>query len=389
MNVLQVANTLHQGGAEAHLLLLAKGLKSHGVTCEVAFFRSNVTGGSFDLRQMFEDAGIRTHYLACERSYDLRTGVRLNRLLATRRWDILHSHLPRCDAAAAVCKLLNPRQTWISTLHHPYDSDDNAYSAGRWIRSLAPMWRLADGVIAVSEPVRQWSIARLKLAADKAHTITHGVDLESQGQAARQLAGRPSRGGSRHSIGAIGRYEERKGHETLIRAMVTILKHVPNAELRIAGHDPWGHGDVLRGLISELELDRHVRLVGFMSDKDAFFADIDVFAFASRSEGFGIVLLEAMAAGKATVVSNISPLRDIICPGKSGLVAERDDPTSFADAIVSLFLDPDYLRRVADEGKQRVATEFSQARMVEKTLQYYRDVTDRAGDRIPDGIQRV
>jgi glycosyltransferase involved in cell wall biosynthesis len=380
MNVLQVTNTLHKGGTEAHLLLLAKGLQSHGVTCEVAFLRSNVTGGSFDLRQMFEDVGIRTHYLACERSYDPRTGARLNRLLATRKWDILHSHLPRCDAAAAVCRLFRPHQPWISTLHHPYDSNDNAYSAGRWIRSLGPMWRLADGVIAVSEPVRQWSIARLGLRPDAVRTIAHGIEVDSQpGQLPVDALSRSHR----HRIGAIGRYEPRKGHETLIRAMVTILKHFPDAELRIAGHDPWGHGDVLRRLISELNLDSHVRLIGFMSDKKAFFEDIDVFAFASRSEGFGIVLLEAMEAGKPAVVSNISPLNEIIRPGDSGLVAERDDAAGFADAIVSLFRDPDYRRRIAQEGRRRVATEFSQARMVENTLQYYRDVMGRNGNHTP------
>ena len=111
MNVLQVANTLHQGGAEAHLLQLARGLKGYGVNCEVAFLRSHVAGGSSDLRQMFEDAGVRTHYLECERSYDLRAGIRLKGLLSARKWDILHLHLPRCDAASAFCKLLQPSQT--------------------------------------------------------------------------------------------------------------------------------------------------------------------------------------------------------------------------------------------------------------------------------------
>jgi glycosyltransferase involved in cell wall biosynthesis len=379
MNVLQVTNTLHKGGTEAHLFLLATGLQAHGITCEVAFLRAAVAGGSVDLRQTFEEAGIRTHYLACERSYDPRAVVRLNRLLAARKWHILHSHLPRCDAAAAVCRLLHRYQPWISTLHHPYDSDDNAYSAGRWIRPLAPVWRLADGVIAVSEPVRQWSIATLGLSPDSVQTIAHGIDID--GQAAPPPAERPPRG-TRHRIGTIGRYEGRKGHETLIRAMVTVLKHVPDAELWIAGHDPWGHGEVLRGLISELNLGRHVRLVGFMSDKDAFFADIDVFAFASRSEGFGIVLLEAMAARKPAVVSNIAPLNEIICPGTSGLVAERDDAAGFAEAIVSLFRDPDLLRRIGEEGRRRVATEFSQERMVERTVRYYRDVIGRAGNHV-------
>ena len=254
---------------------------------------------------------------------------------------------------------------------------------------LAPLWHLADGVVAVSEPVRQWSIDRLGVKPERTHTIAHGIDIDGPDDTAPGQDVRSTDGAIRHSIGAIGRYEARKGHETLIRAMVSILKDVSNAELRIAGHDPWGHGNVLRELIRDLHLEEHVKLLGFMSDKNAFFADIDVFAFASRSEGFGIVLLEAMAAGKATVVSNISPLNEIICPGKSGLIAERDDVTCFADAIVSLFRNPDYLRSIAEEGKRRVATEFSEARMVQRTLQYYRDIVSRSNDRPLQMAQRA
>jgi glycosyltransferase involved in cell wall biosynthesis len=373
MNILYVTNTLHRGGAEAHLLLLGTGLQARGAICEIAYLRSIVSGGSIDLRDTFESAGIKTHYLNCEKSYDPRSGLRLNRLLATRKWDILHSHLPRADAAAIMCKVIHPRQTWISTIHHPYD---NAYAGARLMPAMAPMWKRADGVIAVSEPVRQWSIRRLGLSADRVRTIQHGIDIEP---GVRARAGRLEGTAIEHRccIGSIGRYEERKGHETLILAMVTVLKRFPNAQLKIAGHDPWGHGDVLRKMIVDLNLEQHVQLTGFITDKERFFSEIDVFAFASRSEGFGIVVLEAMHAGIPAIVSNISPLNEIICPGTSGLVADLENPRSFANAIMSLFENREYMRRIAVEGQRRVATEFSQERMVEKTLGYYHDVLDR------------
>jgi glycosyltransferase involved in cell wall biosynthesis len=369
MKVLHVINTLHSGGAEAHLLLLAKGLLSRGLACEVAFLRSAVAGGSVDLRQAFEESGVRTHHLRCESSFDPRSAIRLNHLMASAHWDVLHSHLPRADAAAAVCRLLHRGRPWISTLHHPYD---NAYSGARLIPALAPMWRLADGVIAVSESVRQWSIERLGLNANHVHTIVHGIELRQRAAAPCDTPSAP--GAPRFHIGAIGRYEARKGHETLIRAMPSILEEFPAAALTIAGHDPWGHGDALRRIIEELDLGAHVELVGFTSDKEAFFSNVDVFAFASRSEGFGIVLLEAMEAGKPVVVSNISPLKEIISPGTTGLVAEPGDPASFAAAIVSLFRDRNALRRMGTEARKRVASEFSDTAMVDKTLQLYRDV---------------
>src|SRR4051812_41767542 len=144
MNVLYVTNTLHRGGAEAHLLLLATGLQTHGVTCEVAYLRSAVAGGSVNLRDTFENSRIKTHYLGCENSYDPRSGWRLNRLLATRKWDVLHSHLPRADAAAAVRKLVHPSPTWSSTIHHPYG---NAHAGAALSPAMAPLRRLAGRVI--------------------------------------------------------------------------------------------------------------------------------------------------------------------------------------------------------------------------------------------------
>jgi glycosyltransferase involved in cell wall biosynthesis len=368
MDVLFVTNTLHRGGAEAHLLLLGKGLRSRGVGCEVAFLRSAVEGGSVDMRDAFERAGIRSHYLACERFYDLRAGVRLNRLLKARKWDVLHSHLPRADVAAAMCRLSSRSVRWISTLHHPYD---NAYAGAPFIPFLAPMWRRADGIIAVSEPVREWAIRRLGVAPERVRTIVHGIASE---EPAVPTADVPTAGRRNRRIGSIGRYEERKNHETLIRAMVRVVDEFPDAELQIAGHDPWGYGEVLRRLIDELGLQQHVHLVGFMSNMKAFLADIDVFAFASRSEGFGIVLLEAMEAGKPSVVTDIAPLNGIITPGRSGVVAKPDDPDSFAEAIASLLRDPACVHVMGEEARRRVATEFSQTAMVEKTLEQYRAV---------------
>jgi glycosyltransferase involved in cell wall biosynthesis len=218
----------------------------------------------------------------------------------------------------------------------------------------------------------------LGVSPDAVQTIMHGIELAGHNEAAPRIASQPATR-TRHHIGTIGRYEERKGHETLIRAMVPVLEEFPDAQLKIAGHDPWRYGNVLRRMIAELRLESHVHLVGYMSDRDAFFSDIDVFAFASLSEGFGIVLLEAMAAGKPSVVSAISPLTDIIVPGTSGLVARRDDPEGFANAIKTLFRNRAYMEHMGAEAHKRVISEFSQARMIENTLAFYRDVIARSG----------
>ena len=110
---------------------------------------------------------------------------------------------------------------------------------------------------------------------------------------------------------------------------------VPSARLLIAGHDPWGYGATLRRLIDRLGLDEKVRLVGFQTDVVSFLNALDVFAFASNSEGFGQVLVEAMAAGKPVVASRISPLTEIAVDQETGLFVELGNPAMFADALIA------------------------------------------------------
>jgi Glycosyltransferase len=118
-------------------------------------------------------------------------------------------------------------------------------------------------------------------------------------------------------VGTIGRLEPRKGHDILIQAMPSIVQQFPQTILLIAGHDPWGYRQVLERMVAQLGMNDHVHFLGFQDDVLSFMHAIDVFAFASRSEGFGQVVIEAMAAGKPVVVSRIAPLTEIVVDGKT------------------------------------------------------------------------
>lgn len=120
-----------------------------------------------------------------------------------------------------------------------------------------------------------------------------------------------------------------------------------------------------------------VTLSGFEGNVVCFLEDIEVFAFASRAEGFRLVVLEAMAVGRPVVASAIAPLDEIVLPGRTDFLADPDDPTSFAAAIEALLGDPSLARRLGEAGRRRVEEEFSLTRMVESTLDVYRDVVHR------------
>jgi glycosyltransferase involved in cell wall biosynthesis len=146
---------------------------------------------------------------------------------------------------------------------------------------------------------------------------------------------------------------------------------IPNVVLAIAGHDPWGYGKELQSLIDGLGLTQHIRLVGFQSDIAAFLGAVDIFAFATRSEGFGQVVVEAMAAGKPMTVSNLPPLTEIMVHGETGLLADPENPGAFARAISCLSTNREAAQAMGARARERAQNHFTAERMTQETVAFY------------------
>ena len=317
MKVLHLINTLAVGGAELHLLALCRYLKQHGLDMLVVCLREQVKD-SRSLRPEFENEHIRIVNLRADSRYDWRFPGRFVRLLKEERPDIVHTHLPRADFAGSIGQLLYPTIPWVSSVHDIYSKS----WFGKWTLPLFNvLWRRADAVIAISYAAKDWLVQERRVPSAKVVVIHYGI--ESQRFARPHSDRRPMVGPDGGAVvGTIGRLEPRKGHEGLIRAMPEVLQQVPKASLLIAGHDPWGYGQTLQVLITAMGLSNRIQLVGFLDDIPSFLWGVDVFAFASRAEGFGQVLLESMAAGKPVVASRIPPHTEIVVNGETGLLVE-------------------------------------------------------------------
>ncbi len=378
MKVLHVINTLSAGGAELHLLTLCSHLKRQGVGVTVACLKENVKD-SRPLRLDFEKEGIKVINLGADRRFDARCIVRLVGLLKEERPNLLHTHLPRADFVGAIGHFFCPSIPWICSVH---DIHSRSWS-GRWTLSLFNLvWRRPDVVIAISNAVKDWLVKERDIPSEKVKVIYYGIESQRFSQPNSELRKAWGLEG-RAVIGSIGRLEPRKAHETLIQAMPTILRQVPNSCLLIAGHDPWGYGKVLNSLTDQLHLNHYVRLVGFQSDIPSFLQAVDVFAFASTSEGFGQVVIEAMAAARPVVASRIPPFTEIITDGETGILVELDDADAFARAITWLIQNPEEARRMTFEARERVRNDFSGKTMADKILSLYGELVGDHYGRIP------
>ncbi len=372
VKILHLINTLSAGGAELHLLTLCRHLKRLGIETIVAYLKE--ARSSRPLRGDFEAAGIPVLYLGGDGAGFVRPWLRLHNLLIQEKPDILHTHLPRADLLGFLSRLGGFSSSWVCSVHGIYAN----HWRGRWTLPLfGPIWRRADRIIAISEAVKNWLVQEYRLPPEKVQVVYYGIELKQWASPIRDLrvtwglVGKPL-------VGTVGRLESVKGHDLLIRAMPSVVRQFPQTTLLIAGHDPWGYGRILERLVTQLGMERHVRFVGFQSDIPSFLHAIDVFVFASRSEGFGQVVIEAMAAGKPVVVSRIAPLTEIVTDGETGLHAEPENPESFAEKILWLFSHPKEAEEMGKRGIRRVNDMFSAERMAWETIRLYRQLLGKS-----------
>jgi glycosyltransferase involved in cell wall biosynthesis len=336
-----------------------------GIEVVVACLREDVLG-TRALRPQFESLGIRVVKLRGGGRYNVWFPAHLIGLIEQEKPDVVHTHLPRADWAGAIAKRLRGKAPLVSSVH-----DIHEFWAGRWTMPLCEWaWRQADAIIAISEAVRGWLIDSRRMPSEKITVIRYGLKLENRGQENREYRGTVELAG-RPIIGSVGRLEPRKGHDCLVRAMPIVLRAVPDACLVIAGGDPWGYRRQLEALICELGMENNVRLLGFVSDVESFLGAIDVFAFSSRLEGLGQVILEAMLAGKPIVASRIPAITEIISHGVTGLLARPDDEADFARSIISLLRDRDTASAMGQRARRHVDEKWGIEEATKRLIELY------------------
>jgi glycosyltransferase involved in cell wall biosynthesis len=167
----------------------------------------------------------------------------------------------------------------------------------------------------------------------------------------RRLLNRNPAASSRFTVLYVGRLYRRKRVDVLLRAATALAASAPHLEVRIVGDGP--HASVWRALARELGLGAAVTWLGDVS-RSALAAEYnraDLFCLPSVQEGFGIVLLEAMAAGKPIVASRAAAIPEV---AGHGLLVEPGSPEALAAAIESLYRSPERRAAIALEGARRV-----------------------------------
>ncbi len=230
-----------------------------------------------------------------------------------------------------------------------------------------------DAMIVPSYAVKHDLVQLCGADEERITVIPHGVDetffeaTPAEREVARNQYGLPDR-----YILFVGSVEPRKNLLTLLEAFSSLPEKTQRENpLVIVGATGWKNESIQRAIAKN----GNVRLIGYVSREllPAVYEGCSLFAFPSHYEGFGMPVLEAMAAGVPIITSNVSALPEVL--GDTGIVVDPDDPSSMAEAIESILQDPQTAALMGSAARQR-ARRFTWEKCALETKHFFETVAE-------------
>ena len=374
MRVVHIIKVTRISGAERHLLLLLAGLRSHDVDARLVILVERDKPMDEMLAEA-ADRDIPTTSLVIRRDYDLALLWRLRALLRDQNPDLVHTHLVHADLFGYVAAKTAGVRHVISSRHN----DDQFRYRPRWRSIHHRLWRWTDGGIAISHSIKQFVIEVEGAPADKIAVVQYGIDFawisdDEIASARQRLRADLGLGKDALVLGMVCRLVEQKGIPYALEAMRRTRERYPKAHLVIAGDGE--KSDELRRLASALGIADRVHWLGWRSDAADLMAAFDLLLVPSLWEGFGLVLLEAMARRVPVIASRVGAIPEVIAHGETGILIEPRDVDALAQAMARLLDDRALRKYMGLLGVARLEERFSSERMVAETIAVYEQVLD-------------
>ncbi len=351
------------GGTETHVLELASRVDRSRFDVMVCTLKP---GG--EIARELQARGIRVVSLDGGGKWDVRVVFRLLSLVRAERPDVIQAFLFWANIVGRFCRLVVRDVRVLSSYH------DEIVTEGRLMRLLdRVMMRWTDGIVCCSKAVQRSIDSRIGRTARQCSVIPFGIDprrFEPDAPALiRQELGLHEQ---RLVIGTVCRLvEPKKGISVLLQALGRLRTRHSGLlwQVLIVGDGP-ARG-MLEALRDDLGLSSSVVFAGARRDVSRVLPLLDVFVLPSLYEGFGIALLEAMAAGKPVIASNVGGIPEFVNPGETGILVEPGNADVLAEAIEQVLTNRDRAKRMGANARAMIRQRFDIASVVRQHEEVY------------------
>jgi glycosyltransferase involved in cell wall biosynthesis len=366
MRILQVCSARTLGGGERHVADLANALARRGHQVYVA-----LAPGSPVTAKLSDVPAENVFHLRMRNALDVPSALRLARFVREREIEFVHAHLARDYPLAS---LAVRRYARLVITRHVLFPLNRLHAL-----TLAKVAR----VIAVSEAVARALRAQRICDERKIRVVHNGIDLKrfEKEMTEAERDGVRARLGARGRllVGTVGSMLPMKGHKEFVCAARVIAFERKDVDFVIITDDEMRnreHRAELERLIANLNLTERVRLLNWPDELSEFYYALDVYVSASRTEAFGLSIVEAMASGRAVVATATEGAQEIIDDGATGKLVPVGDVEKIAEAISALLENEAERNRLGARARDEARSRFSLERMIEATERVYFEARD-------------
>ena len=368
MKILQVCSASEMGGGEVHVADLVRGLVSRGHAVYLAVRPDS------PLRAPLAGLIASWHEMPLRNSLDLQSARAIAELINAHGIEIIHAHMGRDYLVAALASRQTNGVKLVLTRHHYLPMKRNALY--RW------MLRDVAAVIAVSDSVRDSLIERLQLPSERVHTVPNWIDPERFKPIDRDAARAMFRLRASIAVACVGQITPAKGQQEFVKAAAAIARMRSDVEFLIVGEE---HEDgkpftvQLERIAASLGVTDKVRFTGRVRHIPELLAAVDVVVVPSWDEGFSLVTIEAMAARRAVLASNVGGIAGIIKDNTTGLLFKPRDVQALTDKLLWLVSDAPLRERLSVQAQRDVYARFGRDQIIDQIEALYLEVI-RDGD---------
>jgi glycosyltransferase involved in cell wall biosynthesis len=297
--------------------------------------------------------------------------LRLRQALSETKIDLLHVHLDYSNifGIAAALSLGARRPILLSHIH-----DDPLSRHPLWFRvALAAVASQVEAHVTATPGVAEATMKGLWHRPRRMEVVPPGINLNAfSAERCAEPAISELRRDAEQVVGVVARLAPQKAIHSALEAMPHLLSKEPSTRLLVVGEGP--SRPSLEAQCERLGISESVTFLGYVSDVATAYAAMDVLVLPSQHEGFGIVLIEAMAMGVPVVATKVRGIEEVVDDGDTGLLVPYDNPQALASNILRLFDDRDLRTRLKAAARSKVERNYTRERMVRDFEALYADL---------------
>ncbi len=372
MRVVHIIKVIRIAGAEQHLITLLGGLRSQHIDARMILL-VEPNNPMENYIAALNAQGVPVQPMVIRHHADVTLVPRLRQALEALSPDIVHTHLIHADLYGTLAA------KWIGVPVISSRHNDDAFRYRMPVRLVNRMlWRMTTAGIAISDALKEFSIKVEGASPKQMHRIHYGMDTSvkplDRTDAKKKLTAELKLPAEVQFIGIVCRLIEQKGVGYGLEAFIQLADSFLMPHLLVVGEGLLR--PELEARSKQAGLSNRVHFLGWRSDAAALMAGLDILLVPSLWEGFGLVLLEAMAQQTPIIASRVSAIPEVVNDRETGLLVEPRDVSELKEALSELLKDAALRQHMGLMGRDRLETSFSATRMVNETIEVYHTVTD-------------